>query len=76
MEFDTDKADRIFEEVNQKFMPTHKGKIVAIETDSGDYAIGDNEVQAYDVAAKKHPNKKFVFKRIGSDYTYFIGAVA
>jgi len=55
---------------NTKILPTLsvdelKGKIVAIEVDSGDYFIEGTVVKAITLAQKKYPNKKFYLKRIG-----------
>lgn len=47
-------------ELEKKF----KGKVIAIEIDSGDYVIGDDELDAT-VKAKKFPDKIFTFIRIG-----------
>lgn len=52
------------------------GKIVAIEVDSGEYFVGNDTMDAYKQAAKKHPDKLFYFKRVGAKATYFIGAIA
>ncbi len=51
-----------------------KGKIVAIDLDSGDYFIGASELEAYQKAVKKYPGKIFIFKRIGHAHTHLIGA--
>ncbi len=42
-----------------------KGKIVAIEIESGDYVIGDDELDTATKAKRKFPDKIFVFFRIG-----------
>lgn len=68
------KANEIFQKINQTLAKKYKGKIVAIDTESGNYYIGDSELQAYDEAIKEHPKKLFVFKRIGFESTYFVGA--
>lgn len=68
-------ADRIFERINKELLPRYKGKIVAIDADSGNYFIGDSELDAYKMAIKKYPNKQFVFKRIGFNSTHFVGAL-
>ncbi len=68
-------ADAIFIKINKELSAKFKGKIVAIDADSGDYFIGDSEIDAYKKAAKKHPKKKFVFKRIGFNSTHFVGAL-
>jgi hypothetical protein len=43
-----------------------KGKIMAIEVDSGDYFIDSTVVKAITLAQKKYPEKKFYLKRVGS----------
>jgi hypothetical protein len=42
-----------------------KGKIMAIEVDTGDYFIESTVVKAITLAQKKYPTKKFYLKRIG-----------
>lgn len=75
MENKTEKAAKIFKEINEELKPQYKGKIVAIDADSEDYFIGDSEIEAYEKAVKKHPNKQFIFKRIGFASTHFIGLI-
>ncbi|HLC61616.1 MAG TPA: hypothetical protein VJI52_01215 [Candidatus Nanoarchaeia archaeon] len=75
MELGIEEAEKLFKKLNEKLSPKFKGKIVALETDSGDYFIGDSEIEAYRIAIKKHPKKEFVFKRIGFESTHFVGAV-
>ena len=69
------EADRLFEKINTQLSSKYEGKIVAIDSDGGDYFIGDSELDAYRRAIKKHPKKQFVFKRIGFAYTHFVGAI-
>ena len=61
----------IVEKINEE-EPGNKGKIVAIDIDSGDYFVGNSELEAYRKAIKKYPDKKFIFKRIGFVNTHFI----
>ncbi len=75
MEARIEEANRIFEKVNKDLSSKYKGKIMAIDSDSGSYFIGDSELDAYKKAAQKFPNRKFVFKRIGANSTYFVGAL-
>lgn len=75
MEFNIKEANTLFERISKELLPKFKGKIVAIDTDSGNYFIGDSELDAYKKAIKKHPNRKFIFKRIGFDSTHFVGAL-
>ena len=68
------KELKIFEKINEE-ESRNKGKIVAIDVDSGDYFIGNSTLEAYRIAIKKYPNKKFIFKKIGFEHTHFIGAL-
>ncbi len=68
------KANDIFQKLNQRLSQKEKGKIVAIEAESGEYYLGRSELEAYSEAKKQHPKKQFVFKRIGFASTYFVGA--
>lgn len=69
------KADKIFEEASKKLLPAHKGKLIAIDEESGDYEIGERALDACNKLIKRHPNKIFIVKRLGFDYAYFIGAL-
>ena len=51
--------------IKETLPPTLKGKIVAIEVESGDYFIGDTPLKAGIQGQQKYPNKQFYFKRIG-----------
>lgn len=75
MEPDVTEATALFKKINKELSPRYKGKIVAIDTDSGNYFIGDSELDAYRRAIQKCPDKQFVFKRIGFDSTHFVGAL-
>ena len=74
MKAEVSKINAIFKEISRKLLPKYKGKIVAIDVDSGDYALGDTELDAYKKALEKHPDKQFIFKRIGFSSTHFVGA--
>ena len=75
MEFKIKEANELFKKINSELSSKNKGKIVAIDADSGNYFIGNSELDAYKKAIKKYPNKQFVFKRLGFDSTYFVGAL-
>ncbi len=75
MGLDVKEAKVLFERINKELVPRYKGKIVAIDTESGNYFIGDSELDAYKKAIQKCPDKQFVFKRIGFDSTHFVGAL-
>ena len=75
MELNIKEANEIFEKIDKELSSKYKGKIVAIDSDTGDYFLGTSELDAYKKAMKKYPNKKFVFKRIGFKETHFVGAL-
>ncbi len=75
MEPDIAEAAALFQKINKELSPRYKGKIVAIDAESGNYFIGDSELEAYRKAIQKCPDKQFVFKRIGFDSTHFVGAL-
>lgn len=61
------KGEEVYERNKEKLEKTHLGKIVAIETESETIAgIGETLDQAYEKAKKKHPDKKFYFRKVGS----------
>ena len=66
------KGKEIYERIRRELEPEHKGKIVAIEVDSGDYFLGKNVIEATRKGREKHPDKVFYLIRIGfpSIYTY------
>jgi len=69
------RAEEIYQErLKEKLEETYWGKIVAIEIESEDYFLGEDEVEAYEEAIKKYPDKTFCFLRVGYPATHFIGA--
>lgn len=68
------KADKIYEQIKAKVERDYKGKIIAIELESGDFFIGDSELEAFEKASKKYPGKVFVYKRVGFPTTHFVGS--
>jgi len=60
----TEKGRAIYKKLQPKFKK-NKGKIIAIEIDSGDYFIGEDELDAAQKARSKFPDKIFAFFRIG-----------
>ena len=75
---DVEEAKSLFQKISRELSPRYKGKIVAIDTESGNYFVGDSELDAYKKAIQKYPDKQgkqFVFKRIGFDSAHFVGAL-
>jgi len=48
-----------------KLDPAHRGEFLAIEVETGDYALGDSTLDALDKAEAKHPDRVFYIMRIG-----------
>ena len=60
------KGEEIYDSrIKHALPPDLKGKIVAIEIESGNYFIGDTVLKAGLLGRKKYPNRQFYFKRIG-----------
>jgi len=57
-----------------KLEPKHVGRFVAIEVESGDYALGDTQLEALDRAHAKHPDRVFYLMRVGYTAAAGIGA--
>jgi len=57
-----------------KLEPQYNGKFLALELDSGDYEMGDTQLEALDRAEAKHPNSVFYIHRIGYRTAARIGA--
>jgi hypothetical protein len=60
------KGQAIYERLKEELEPAHRGKIVAIEVESGEYFLGDSVVEAAKKARAKHPGKLFYFVKVGS----------
>jgi len=60
-----EKGKRIYKRLKAKLENKYKGKILAIEPDSGSYVIGKDELDAALKAQHKFPGKIFDFFRIG-----------
>jgi len=61
----TEKGKNIYKLLKPKLEKKFKGKVIAIEVDSSDYVIGNDELDAALKAQKKFPHKIFTFIRIG-----------
>jgi hypothetical protein len=66
-------ANRIYERIRAGLEPAHRGEIVAIDPDSGDYFLGRTPLEACDEGHVKHPGKTFVLKRVGHPTTLVVG---
>ncbi len=68
-------GDEIYErDIRPQIEETHHGKIVAIDVDSGDYAIGNDVVAATDSLREEHPDAINVLcERVGHRTLYHFG---
>ncbi len=61
-------GEKIYEENKEKLEKENFGKIAAIEIELRKIAgIGDTVDEAYKIAVKKFPGKKFYFRKIGDE---------
>ena len=61
-----DRGRSIYKRLKPKLEKDFKGKVVAIEVETGEYVIGKDELEAAIKAKQKFPGKIFDFIRIGS----------
>ncbi len=59
------KGKKIYRRLKARLEPKYKGKIIAIETESGKYLIGKDELDVALKAKEKFPGKILDFFRIG-----------
>jgi hypothetical protein len=65
------KVDQIYELFRETLEKEQSGKIVAIDTESGQIVgIGNSILEAYDVARKKTGKNQFDFRRVGYKYVH------
>jgi len=60
-----ERGKNVYKLLKPKLEKKFKGKVIAIEVDSGDYVIGSDELDAALKAQKKFPHKIFTFIRVG-----------
>ena len=51
----------------------HHGEIVAVDVDSGDYAVAESVVAAWERLISRHPDGGFWFVRVGYPAVYHLG---
>jgi hypothetical protein len=68
------RGDAIYErDIRAQVEPTHRGKVVAIDIDSGAYVIADNALTASERLLAQHPDADIWCVRVGSRVLYRIG---
>ena len=67
-------GDEIYErDIRPQVETDHHGEIVAIDLDSGDYAVAENVVTAWERLAPRHTDGSFWFVRVGHPAVYHLG---
>jgi hypothetical protein len=64
------KGKEIYELIKGELEKEHKGEIVAIDINSGDYFIGKTVAEADSKASEKYPNNVFYVAKIGYPVVY------
>jgi len=60
------EGEAVYEsKLKKKLEPKYKGKIIAIEVESGKYFMGDTVIEAANKAREEFPDRYFYFKRVG-----------
>ncbi len=60
-----EKAKAVYEQLKPQLLPQYKGWMIAIEPESGDYALGKTMTEARIALQQRHPGKVFFFIRVG-----------
>ena len=68
-----DRGEEVYDRCIRAIVePTHNGKVMVIDVDSGDYDMdGGNGCEATTRMRNKHPGKLFYFKRVGSPVMHY-----
>jgi hypothetical protein len=68
------RGEEIYErDILPHVRPEDDWKVVAIEIETGDYAIGKDEIDADHRLRARHPEALFWFRRVGSRYLHRFG---
>jgi hypothetical protein len=68
------RGDEIYErDIRAKVELTHRGKVVAIDINSGAYVIDDNALTASEHLIAQHPDAAIWCARVGCRVLYHIG---
>lgn len=59
--------------LSNKLGPTDQGKLVAIDVDSGDFELDQDELAAFDRLIKRRPGAQVWLMRVGSRYVRRFG---
>jgi len=59
------RGKEVYSRIRAQLELEHKGEIVAIEPESGEYFLGRTTIEAIDKAEEKYPDKVFYLVRVG-----------
>lgn len=65
-------GDRVYLQLKDKLESAHKGKYIVLEPETGEYFLGDDELQLVKTAKQKFPDKAFCIKKIGHKAAGFL----
>ena len=69
-----DKAQEIFEtNIRPQVAEQNLDWFLAIDVDSGDYEVGEDDITPSDALRARHPNARVFLRRVGDDAAYFMG---
>ncbi len=60
-----EKGRAIYEQLKDQLLPQYKGWFIAIDPDTGDYALGRTDIEADQAMKARHPGKVFYLMRLG-----------
>jgi len=60
-----EKGEKLYESIKKVLEPEHKGEIVAINVNTGDYFLGKTPQEADKKARERFPDEVFYIKRVG-----------
>ena len=60
------QGEAIYEKLRIELEENHRGSVVAIDIESGDYFLGQSVVEAVQKAREKYPTRVFYTIRIGA----------
>lgn len=68
------RGDALYErEIRGQVESAHRGRVVAIDVDRGDYVIADNALTASERLLARHPDAEIWCVRVGSRVLHRIG---
>ena len=56
--------------------PEHEGRFLVVDVESGGYVLADDELEAFDLARKEHPEGVLYLLRVGHRAAHHIGGGA